>query len=164
MIVDNTDYPSVAELSAALGLSAPTGLGMLPDNLSDATTSTEFLFSANCATVQALFRNEGVPCELLIARGERPKYVILQDISWYGPTLFVAASLFTENSAAVSIALGVISNYLTDYLKGFGRKPTIKLNVIVEKSTGGTCKKISYEGDVKGLSIIETAIRDCVRD
>ncbi len=159
MSMELRDYPSVSDRAKALGLSAPTGLAILPENLTDATTATELRFADGTATVRTLFRNDGIDHELLIATGERPQHLVLKDADWYGPTLFIAAALATENPQLVSIALSLIANYLTDFFKGRGGRSTAKLQVVVEKGPDGTCKMLSYEGDISGIADLKKAVQ-----
>jgi hypothetical protein len=65
----------------------------------------------------------------------------------------------TENQAAVSVALNVLSGYILDFLKGMPGTKTVKLDIVVEKSGNRSCKKISYEGDVIGLNTLPDIIR-----
>lgn len=159
MSLELRDYPSVSDRARALGLSAPTGLAILPENLTDARTATELRFANGTATVRTLFRNDGIDYELLIANGERPQHLVLKDADWYGPTLFIAAALATENAPLVSIALSLIANYLTDFFKGTAGRSTAKLRVVVEKGPDGACKMLSYEGDVSGIAELKKAVQ-----
>ena len=54
-----------------------------------------------------------------------------------------------------SIALNIISNYLTDWFKGAFGNNKVKLDIVIE-ATG--CKRIHYEGNVEGLKQIEGII------
>ena len=159
MTLVQSDYTSVVQRADALGVPTPTGLAILPDNFDDATSPADFHFASAGATVRTLFRNERIPCTLVIPDGQRPRYVSLKSIDWIGPILFISASLASDNGAAVSIALGVISNYLTDFFKGMGHAPKVKLSFVVETTQSGTYKKLVYEGDVAGLAALTPAIR-----
>lgn len=159
MSLEQHDYPSVSGRATALGLSRPTGLAILPENLADAATATELQFANGTATVRTLFRNDGIDHELLIASGRRPQHLVFKDADWYGPTLFIAAALATENAPLVSIALSLIANYLTDFFKGTGGRSTAKLRVVVEKGPDGACKMLSYEGDVSGIAELKRAVQ-----
>lgn len=159
MSLEIHDYPSVSERAKALGLIPPTGLAILPENLTGAATASEFQFADGTATVRALFRGDGIDHQLLTVTGERPEHLVLKNASWYGPTLFIAAALVTENPQLVSMALSVIANYLTDFFKGTGRAATAKLQVVVEKGPNGTCKRLSYEGDISGIPELRDAVQ-----
>ena len=70
---------------------------------------------------------------------------------WVAPTLFISASLWSQNPMAVSIALNVISNYITEFFKGSAGTKSVKLEIIVERKTNYSCKKLKYQGDVSGV-------------
>jgi len=61
---------------------------------------------------------------------------------------------------AVSIALNVIGNYLTEFFRGIPGKKRVRLNIVVEKKRDRTCKKISYDGDVQGLNSLADIIKE----
>ena len=79
---------------------------------------------------------------------------------WIGPTLFVSASLLSQNPAVISVSLNVIANYLTDVLKGFGRERKAKFEIVVENAKSKTCKKISYEGDIAGIKELDEIVKE----
>ena len=68
---------------------------------------------------------------------------------WFGPTLLITTAALTRNTELISIALSVISNYLTEYFKG-RKEPNIKISFITQKSKT-QFTKFDYEGDKEGL-------------
>ena len=150
MTTSINDYVDVAARLRELGCVEPTGLAILPANLDSAESYSELRNVSEAATVRTLFRNEELPFQDI--HGERPKlpYIKNNSFEWVAPTIFVAASLWSENPNAVSVALSVIANYATDVFKGVTGKKTVKLDIVVEskktKTTSTTTKKISYEG------------------
>jgi len=68
---------------------------------------------------------------------------------WFGPTLLITTAALTQNTELISIALSVISNYLTEYFKG-RKEPNIKISFITQKSKT-QFTKFDYEGDKEGL-------------
>ena len=56
-----------------------------------------------------------------------------------------------QNPEAVSLALGVISNYLAGWYGVIGGEQKVKLDIVVEQTEGGGYKRIEYEADVDGL-------------
>ncbi len=59
---------------------------------------------------------------------------------------------------AVGIALNILSNYITDYLKGIAGQKKIKLEVVIERHPDYSCKKLIYEGDISGLYNLASTI------
>ena len=77
--------------------------------------------------------------------------------SQWEAALFISGALLSAEPNLVSIALNVLSNYLTDYFKGSPRHE-VKLTLVVERSEDHSCKKLTYEGDVSGLQSLSSAI------
>lgn len=152
-----TDYVCVAERAIALGCQVPTGMTLLPDNFETATARVDLLFRSEAATIKTLFRNNQFPLTDLLPTGERAPSIHNKNFEW-APALFISAAMLSENPDAVSVALGIISNYATDFFKGMGHK-NVRLVIVVEKKKNHTCKKISYEGDIAGLSSLPEVIQ-----
>jgi hypothetical protein len=85
----------------------------------------------------------------------------LQDnrgLDWIAPTFIVSSLLLTQNPNTVSIALGIISNYVTDLFKGVKSDPEIKLNIVQTAANGKRAQRIHYEGPVSGLPGVEKVL------
>lgn len=160
MATHTTDYVSVTERVEALGCIIPVELTILPENFDSADTRMDFRYRSETATIRTLFRNHGVPVGSLLPAGERPSYITNKSFEWTAPTLFVAAALVSGNGTAISIALSVIANYLTDFFKGVAGTPKIKMTFVVERSKGRTCKKLEYEGNIDGIAALSKAIKE----
>jgi len=68
--------------------------------------------------------------------------------------------LLSQNPHLMTIALNVISNYLTEWFRGIprdGRK--VKLRIITETKSG-LYKEIEYEGPPDGLKDLPEVIRE----
>jgi len=160
MTVHTTDYVSVAERIEALGCTTSVGLTILPENFDSADVRLDFRYRSEAATIRTLFRNHGIPVGNLLALGERPSYITNKSFEWTAPTLFVAAALVSDNGTAVSIALSVVANYLTDFFKGVAGTPKVKMTFVVEQSKGKTCKKLEYEGNIDGIMALSKIIKE----
>ena len=159
MEVQVTDCTTVSSRAESLGFAMPEGLTVLPENFDTAASHVDFLFRSEAATLRTLFRVNGLEVGRLLPNDVRPSYLTNKNFEWTAPTLFVAASLWSENASAISIALGLVTNYLTDYFKGIGGSHKVKLSFVVEKRGSKVCKKLSYEGDIKGLSNLAESIK-----
>ncbi|WP_163120952.1 hypothetical protein [Acinetobacter portensis] len=88
---------------------------------------------------------------------KEPNIVLEQrSIEWFGPTLLFTTAALAQNPELVSIALNVLSNYISDYFKGH-KEPNVKLNIIVQKSKT-EYSNFMYEGPKDGLIEIEKVI------
>ena len=159
MDAEITDYLVVSERAESLGFAVPKGLTLLPENFETAKSYEDFLFRPEAATLRTLFRNSSLDVERLLPNGVKPSYLTNKSFEWTAPTLFVAASLWSDNASAINIALGLITNYLTDFFKGIGGSHKIKISFVVERNGSRICKKLSYEGTIEGLSTLESSIK-----
>jgi len=88
---------------------------------------------------------------------KQPNIVLEQrSIEWFGPTLLFTTAALTQNPELVSIALNILSNYISDYFKGH-KEPNVKLNIVVQKSKT-EYTNFMYEGPKDGLIEIEKVI------
>ena len=53
----------------------------------------------------------------------------------------MGGALLTSDPNVISVALGVLSNYLTDFFQGMSGDKTVKLDVVIEKTADATCKR-----------------------
>lgn len=156
MTITEADYINVADRAAQLGCNMPTGFAAMPANFETADSRQDLLLRGEATTIRTLLRNANLPIESFLPSGEAPGFVHNKSHHWEA-VLFVSAGVLSQNSAAVSIALGLITNYLTDYFKGEPQKQ-IKFSVITEVTPDRTYKEINYEGDVAGLIAIADAV------
>jgi hypothetical protein len=156
MEVNVTEYVRVTDRASELGCLIPTRLAILPENFPRVAARQDLLFGSEAATMRKLFRNNNFPLDDILPADERVGSIHNKHFEW-APLLFISFALLSENPHAVSVALGIISNYATEFFKGLpGHK--VKLNVVIEKKNRD-CKMLSYEGDVAGLNSLPEIIR-----
>lgn len=153
------DAPLVADRAAALGCAVPEGLALLPLNFETAESAAEFLYDSPAATVRTLFRTNQIPLQDILPQGTPRRHLSYKNADWIGPTLFVGAALLSDNGNLLSLALGVISNYLTDFFRGMGKPPAIKMDFVIEQTPDKTCKRLKFEGTPEGLAALPETIR-----
>lgn len=159
-----SDYASVDERISALGCVFPDGLAMLPNNFEWAAARTEFRMPDAGSTIRTVLRNGGLPTGSLLPPGERAPTINNNSSEWIGPTIFVSASLASQDPNAVSVALGLITNYLTDFFKGRPEPKSAKLAFVIERKRDRVCKKLDYEGPVEGLAALAEIARQMSDD
>lgn len=160
MTITVTDFINVKDRVIELGCKMPVGIAVLPENFGTAGTRQELLDQAEAATLRTLFRNNGFPLDSFLPAEERISSRHNKHFEW-APLLFISGAILSSDPSAVSIALGIISNYATDFFKGLPNKK-VKFSIVVEKNAERVSKKIDYEGDVAGLASLEGAIRRIV--
>ncbi|ABD04786.1 hypothetical protein RPB_0074 [Rhodopseudomonas palustris HaA2] len=157
MATEISDFICVRYHVKKFGIAAPEGFAVLPSNFTIAQSRSDFLIPSEGATVRALFRNEGLPLSEEFFEGAR--YIQNNSYEWLAPTIFVSAGLLSENPSAVSLALGVLTNFISDLFKGISGKKSVKLSIVIEDSADYACKKIDYEGDLEGLEALAPLIK-----
>jgi len=158
MSVTVENYGKIADRASALGLLNPDGFVILPRNFDSATDISELFYEDSTVTLRKLFRAGGV-AESPLEKAETIPRIQENASELILPTILVTASLISENSALVSIALNIISSYAVDFLKGFPKDRTVKLNIVVERDRDHESKKLQYEGPPEGIPTLGPAIR-----
>ncbi len=158
MCIAVVDYPTDAERLAELGCPFPTSLALLPANFETAESPADFIQAQEASTVRKLLREQHVPVEELRSPGPS-RVKITKSFDWVAPMIFVSAAVLSQDPTIGSVGINVLSNYLTELLKGLGGSRTVKLEVVVERKKDRTCKRIIYEGDPSGLAELSDAIK-----
>ena len=161
MNIEQEGFVDVAQRARDLGCRVPTGLAILPRNFESAAGKDELLHESEAPTVRILWRRAGLVEMPIEAEGERFPQISEESFEeWVGPTVFVSAALLSENPAILSVALGIISNYLTEWFRGIptGRRKA-RLDVVVEVGKR-QYRRLHYEGPVEGLEDLAAIARE----
>ncbi len=160
MTIQQFDFVDVGEKAKALDCNIPTGIALLPRNFESAESKDDLLHESSAPTVRVLFRNNGIIETPLEREGETfPQISEKAFEEWIGPTIFVTSALLSQNPHIISVALGVISNYLTDWFKGVPGGRDAKLDIVVEEGKK-SYRRIHYEGHVSGLKELVQIVRE----
>lgn len=151
------DYISVSAKLNDFGISAPDGLAILPSNLAAAESVDDFRQNAESETVRTLLKENKIAHVEIFDDDHQPPYLQQYGFEWFGPTLFVSASILAQNPNVLSVTLGVISNYLYDLFKGI-KDGKASLDVIYQKADG-SCKQVHYSGSPDGLSGVAEIVK-----
>ena len=160
MTIEELEYVDVPARAIAFGYQRPEGVVLLPRNFESVQSPDALVYDDAAITIRKVLSQAGIPTARL--EGEQKKIPELAEKSsdWVGPTLFFAASMLTQNSAIVSIAINVISSYITDFFKGFPVGKHLKLDIVVPEGEGRRYRKIHYEGPVHGLKELPPIIEE----
>jgi len=157
------DYIDVEPKLLKLGCHRTNGLALLPQNFQSADEIADFRQMSEAATVKKLFRAAGLELPDLFDRSQRLPYIHNNYAQWVAPTIFLCSALWSQNPNAISVALSVIANHLTDLFKGI-HTPSVKLEFVVEKTKSRKCTIVKYEGDVAGIASLESVLRKVADD
>jgi hypothetical protein len=136
----------------------PTSLALLPRNFETAKSKNELLHESTTPTIRTLWKQNGI-AETKIEDGEKIPYIQENAFDWIAPTIFISTALLSQNPHIISVALGVISNYLTDWFRGIPESNKVKIDIVVETKSGAY-KRVRYEGDPDGLKNLPDVIRE----
>lgn len=159
MTVEIKDYACVTKRTRELNCNLPDGIIILPENFDTAKNSAEFHLRSEAATIKSLFRQSEIPFGVIQNPGEQRQYIQNNASDLILPIMYVSASLISGNEQIISIALGVVSNYVTDFFKGRPGKHTVELNIVVEKTKSKSCKILNFKGETSDLASLPEIIK-----
>ena len=158
------DSPDVEGHAATLGCQIPTDIALLPRNFFIVSTKDELCHEQDATTFRSLLRQAQIKETTLEADGERfPDIVEHGFVEFVAPTLFVSFAAISLNPQLLAVALGVFSNYISDFFKGRLDNNVAHLNIIV-KTKSRTYRRISYRGPVNGIDSLPKIISSIVYD
>lgn len=150
MNIQMSDYIDVKGKARQLGCNIPTGISILPRNFDSAAKATELIHESSASTIRLLWRKEGIQETRIEKESEKYPEILENAFEWIGPLIFISYATISHNPHLISIATGVISNYLTDWFKGITGQRRVRFSFAIEKKDG-TYKRIDYDGPPDGL-------------
>ncbi len=150
MAVEVADYRNFGARMAQLGCEIPSGFAVIPANLETATARHDLKIRGEAVTVSKLLRSGGLPVSSFLPSGERLKSIHDKSFHWEA-AIFIAGSIITDNPSAISVALSVLANYLTDFFRG-SKGANIRLSIVTKRTPTSVYKKLTYDGDATGLA------------
>jgi hypothetical protein len=158
-LIKTGDYPDIEKKLQNLGLNFPKSLALLPENLADAKEKKDLLNSATTPTVRVLLRQAGIVETPIEEENHIPRQY-LESFDWFGPTIFLASTLISQNPEIVDKIISLIMEYLLKvFFRGIPKnKRNAKLHIVVQTKKG-SFKKADYEGDAEGLKELPRIIR-----
>ena len=154
-----SNYPNVSSKLKELGCSPPKGIGILPKRFDTLTSTDDFAQVSLTGPVVKLLKENKIPVSIIKRGGQTLPTSHTASSGWVAPTLLVSAALWLQNPEAVSLALGVVANYLADRFKG----TKAELDIVLPEDGSRPCKKISYKGPVEGLKELPKIIKSANR-
>lgn len=145
-------YINVYQKAEELGFNSNLNIAVLPRSFDTLTPESNICYEDAIRTVCKLFKQKNLPVSDLSVN--KHTYVHLNDAEWLGPIIFFSAATLSNNPDIISIALGILSNYLTDIFKNCIPSRTVSLDIVVEQKMNTEMKRISYKGPISGLGTI----------
>ena len=150
------DYATLSDELQRLKLNTPEQLSFFPENLSDAKSSADLIYTDSIHDFQKIFRLNSLSIPQL---ADTPaQFRTRKSADFFAPGLFVTGLMISNNPNLVSVALNIISTYITDIFKGTAGEKKVKFEVITDDADGNF-KKVVYEGPVSGIKDLEKVIK-----
>jgi len=164
MSIDVSDYCSVTSQADKLGLVKPDSFSFLPRNFDQATSFDDLLFDDSVVDLRILFRQSGFTETKVEHAPNSIRRIQQNDITMVLPIIYFSYAYLSQNPNAIAVALGIISNYLTDFFKGVTSTPKAKLDIVIDQKGKTTTKRISYKGDPSGFESIPAIIKELLEN
>ena len=148
---------NLLEKLSELEIDIPESLTFLPENISEVSNKSDFIFADSTTDFKKVFRLNNIEAAQL--NSDSSIYRNRKSADYYGPTIFISLSMLSENQHLIAIAINVASEYCKDFFKGTLGKKKVKLDIYVETHKKKTVKKISYEGDSEGIKDLANVIK-----
>jgi hypothetical protein len=159
MTIQITDYINVVERAKELGCNIPTEIAFLPRNFDTAACRNDLIHESSVADFRILWRQASLNETRIESEGERLPQAEEKFFEWASPIIFISTLYLSQNPQGVSIALNIISNYLTDFFKGIPGNKKVRLDIVVEQTKTKKYLRVHYEGDEQGLAEVGKAIK-----
>jgi hypothetical protein len=134
-------------------------LAILPRGFDSATAFSDLADVSEAATIRKVLAEDGITLDALIPRDQSVPIAIQKSADWIFPTFFVGSMLLTQSPQTIDFAIGVLQSYVAQFLPRSFRKPSVRLEFVVEVTKDKTFKKLTYTGDGSGLKDLSNAIR-----
>lgn len=139
-------------------LATQKSMVILPRNWAASVSPDSYVYFETTLTISKLLKSNGINSEIL-GYTQEAKTLNNRHSEWIAPILFLSSAYLLQNPDAISVALGIISNYLTEIFMGKSREPTANIELIIE-TPRGTVKRASYKGPVSGLEHFKKSLKE----
>ncbi len=120
----------------------------------------ETAYSESTQSVSKLFSQHGIPSETLSPITAETDLKQDRYADWVAPTLLVSNLLISQNPMAVSLALNLLANYVTELFKGVRSDPRVKLRIVQAGQGGQGSRQLNYDGPVSGLPDVARVVAE----
>jgi hypothetical protein len=140
------DYAGIEALEPRLAELAEAAMVLLPVERRE---DGQYVAFQSTKTTLKLLSQAKVSVAMPVG-SEELLYKDQRGLDWYGPVIFVGASLLLQDPNIVSVAMSLIASYVYDFFGG-SKDGTVHLSVVVEETKTKKRREIRYKGPVDGL-------------
>lgn len=141
-----------------MGLPDVEDLAMLPGGLDQAAEPIGLYHESEAATLRKFFAEQGLLMQELASSREL-EIDVKKSADWIAPVIFVGSAIWSENEHVVSLAVDLLSSYISEFIAGVRPKIPVKLTFIVERTKQRDFKQVTFEGTVEGMKELRTILR-----
>jgi hypothetical protein len=136
----------------------------LPSNF-ETDNKENMHFPSTLPTVLKLAKKEGLAV-CVFGDPVSTKLLEQRSFEWFAPSMFISSLYFSSNPDGVSIALNMLSNYLTTIFAGLPKSTegSVSLNIFYKNEKTGLTKKVSYKGPSSGLKEVSRSVKALARE
>lgn len=143
-VVRVIEHLNLDEKAKLLGVNVPKGVSILPRHFLDSDDASKLVFEDSAQDVKVVLKRAGITLDNIVPKERVIPIQAQHDAQWIGPTLFVGALALSQNPNLISIALGVIANFVTDLFRGKLGTHNMTLDIAVEQK-----EKTEKKGDIE---------------
>lgn len=125
---------------------------LLPNNWKQEQKETGPLYASTTISTLKLLKSKGIPAIILDQDNHNISLQDNRSVDWIVPTFLISSMLLSQNPEAVTVALGVIANYVTYIFKGLKQDPNVQFEIVFSKPESSKAHQVRYEGPVSGIS------------
>lgn len=122
----------------------------------------EPVYAAATESIYKLYTQKGLPSQPLTPLTASTHLKEERSLDWVAPGLLVSSLLLSQNPAAVTVALDITANYVTELFRGLKSDPKVKLMIVQTTDKGKSARKLQYEGPVSGLPELTRVVSEFI--
>jgi hypothetical protein len=159
MPITELHHVSVRERAAEIGCPVPE-IAIMPENFSVARSAKDLRVRGDGVALRSVLENASFPLGSFCHDAEHATFGE-EDFAHWDATLFISSNLLAREPYAVGVALSIIRGHLSEYFSTQADR-SIRLSLVIECRQDGTCRKLTYEGDIGGLHALAQSIHGAV--
>ncbi len=135
---------------------------ILPDNILRNDKHEEYFYSSTLPTIRKIISSKEIPFKIYNKETD-PILIEQRGLEFFLPIFFIGSLFYSQNQAAISLALSMIANYLTEIFKG-QKEPKVNLNIYLRDDVKKITKRVKYKGPPEGLKDVDKIVKNTMKD
>ncbi|HEX3654108.1 MAG TPA: hypothetical protein VHU18_14905 [Rhizomicrobium sp.] len=157
MPITELHHVSVRERAVEIGCPVPE-IAIMPENFAVARSVRELRVRRDGVALRSVLEGASFSLGSFCSDAEHATFGEEDFVHW-DATLFISGNLLAREPYAVGVALSIIRGHLAEYFNAQADR-SIRLSLVVECKQDGSCRKVTYEGDIGGLhGLAQSAVK-----